>query len=133
MATPTASMGGGGPVIPYAGNFGGFMPYRMGGGSNLSFSSHGTSAMESTRTSFSLSPMTGGMSSMSGGLGQGLGSPPRTLSSFGSQGGMRIGGGIRQHTPGAGKVSVMPPSFGYPFYQPPSLLMPSSSNAGMSM
>ena len=35
------SMGVGGPIIPYAGNFGGFMPYRMGGGSSLSFSSRG--------------------------------------------------------------------------------------------
>jgi hypothetical protein len=35
--------------------------------------------------------------------------------------------------PGAGRPSVMPPSFGYPFYQPPSLVVPSSSGAGMSM
>jgi hypothetical protein len=27
----------------------------------------------------------------------------------------------------------MPPNFGYPFRQPPSLLSPSSSGAGMSM
>jgi hypothetical protein len=48
-----ASMGTGSPIIPYAGNFGGFMPYRMGAGSSLSFQSRGASAMESTRTALS--------------------------------------------------------------------------------
>ena len=128
-----ASMGGGSPIIPYAGNFGGFMPYRMGGGSSLSFSSRGTSAMGSARTSFSLSPMTGGMTSMSGGMGQGFGARSRSLSSFGLQGGMGLGDGMRQQMPGAGSMSVMPPSFAYPFYQPPSLLTPSSLSEGMSM
>ena len=131
-ATTSNSMAGmGGPIIPYAGNFGGFMPYRMGGGS-LSFSSRGTSSMGSARTSFTLTPMTGGMTSMSGAMGQGLGARPRTSSSFGSQGGIGLGGGMRQEMPGAGRMSVMPPSFAYPFYQPPSLLTPSSSG-GMSM
>jgi hypothetical protein len=128
-----ASMGVGGPIIPYAGNFGGFMPYRMASGSSLSFSSRGASAMGSTRTPFSLSPMTGGMTSMSGGMGQGSGAPTRAFSSFGRQSGMGLGGGMRQQMPGAGGVSVMPPNFGYPFYQPPSLLTPSSSGGGMSM
>jgi hypothetical protein len=31
------------------------------------------------------------------------------------------------------RSSVMPPNFGYPFYQPPSLLAPAGSAAGMSM
>jgi hypothetical protein len=135
-ATPSnsmASMSAGGPIIPYAGNFGGFMPYRMGGSSSLSFSSRATSAMGSTRTSFSLSPMTGGMTSMSGGMGQSFGARPRALWTFGSQTGMGLGGGMRQQMPSAGSMSVMPPSFGYPFYQPPSLLGPSSSGTGMSM
>lgn len=61
--------GMGGPTIPYAGRFGGFMPYRMGGGS-LSFQSRGNSPMGSGRTSFSLSPISGGMSSMSGTRGR---------------------------------------------------------------
>jgi len=95
-------MGVGGPIIPYAGNFGGFMPYRMGGGSSLSFSSRGTSAMGSTRTPFSLSQMTGGMTSMSGGMGQGFGARTRAFSSLGSQSGMGLGGGTRQVMPGAG-------------------------------
>ena len=76
MSDTGSGMGMGGPVIPYAGRFGGFMPYRMGGGGSLSFQSRGTSAMGSARTSFSLSPMSGGMSSMSGGMGQGLGTGP---------------------------------------------------------
>jgi hypothetical protein len=89
--------------------------------------------MESTRTSFSLSPMTGGMTSMSGSMGQGIGARTRAFLSFGSQSGMGLGGGTRQVMPGAGGMSVMPPNFGYPFYQPPSLLTPSSSSGGMSM
>ena len=68
-----ATLGSSGPIIPYAGNFGGFMPYRMGGGSSLSFSSRGTSATGSTRTPFSLSSTTGGLTSMSGGMGRGFG------------------------------------------------------------
>jgi hypothetical protein len=127
-----AGVGAGGPIIPYAGNFGGFMPYRMGGGGSLSFQSRGASAMESTRTPFSLSPLTGGMTSMSGGMRQGVGARTRPFSSIGSQSGMGLGGGTRQVMPSAGGMSVMPPNFGYPFYQPPSLLTPSSSG-GKSM
>ena len=62
-ATSTSAMAGMGsssPMIPYAGSFGGFMPYRMasGAGSGLSFSSRGTfRRCESSRTSFSLAPM----------------------------------------------------------------------------
>jgi hypothetical protein len=132
--TDTGSgMGMGGPFIPYAGKFGGFMPYRMGGGS-LSFQSRGTSPTGSGRTSFSLSPMSGGMSSMSGGLGAGS----RTFSSFGTQGAVGPGGGSgmvggMNQTSGTRGMGVMPPSFGYPFRQPPSLLSPSSSGTGMSM
>jgi hypothetical protein len=128
-ATGSGSMAGmasGSPIVPYAGNFGGFMPYRMGGGSSLSFLSRGTSAMGSARTSFSLSPMTGEMTTMEGGVGRGFGARARAVSSFGSQSGMGLGGRTQQVMPGAGGVSVMPPNFGYPFYQPPSLLSPSS-------
>jgi hypothetical protein len=31
------------------------------------------------------------------------------------------------------RPGVVPPSFGYPFYYPPSLLAPAGSAAGMSM
>jgi hypothetical protein len=125
-----ASIGASGSFVPYAGNFGGFMPYRVGGGTSLSFSSRGTSTMEPSRTSFSLTSMRGGMTSMSAANGQGPGSGSRSLSSFGLRGGMRLEGEMRQQMPGG--MSVMPPNFGYPFYQPPSLPAPSSSG-GMSM
>jgi len=128
-----AGMAAGSPVVPYAGNFGGFMPYRMGGGSSLSFTSRATSAMGSTRTSFSLSPMTGGMTTMQGGMGQDFGTRTRVFSSFGSQSGMGLGGGMRREMPGTSSMGVMPPNFGYPFYQPPSLVGPSRSGGGMSM
>jgi hypothetical protein len=106
-------MSGGGSMIPYAGNFGGFMPYRVGGGANLTLATRGTSMIGSSRMSFSLSPMSGGMSSRVGGkMSQGF-------------------GGMRPRTIGGGNMNVMPPSFGYPFYQPPSLVEPLSSGAGM--
>jgi len=125
-----AGMGSSGPIIPYAGNFGGFMPYRMGGGASLSLSTRGTSVMGSARSSFSLSPMSGGMSWRSAGMiGQGLGTGTR---SFGSGGGIGSMEGMRPRTAGGGNISVMPPSFDYPFYQPPSLLGPFSTGAGMS-
>jgi hypothetical protein len=120
-------MGSGGTIIPYAGKFGGFMPYRMGGGGSLSFRPLPTAMMGASRPSFSLGPMSEGMSSMSGRMGQGVGARLRTLSPLGPPGGM--GGGVGPLMPGMG---VMPPSFGYPFRQPPSLVSP-SSGAGMSM
>jgi len=135
-ASPTGAMAGvgtSGTMIPYAGNFGGFMPYRMGGGNSLSFSSRASSAMGSAPAFSRSSPMPGGMSSMSGAIGQGAGARTRSFSSFGLQGGTGIGDGMRQQMPAADSMSVMPPSFGYPFYQPPSLLTPSSSSGGMSM
>jgi hypothetical protein len=45
---------------------------------------------------------------------------------------MRLGGGM-QRMSGAGRSGVMPPSIGYPFRQPPSLLAPSTPGMGMSM
>jgi hypothetical protein len=131
MIATGSGMGMSGPVIPYAGNFGGFMPYRMGGGS-LSFQSRGTSPMASGRTSFSLSSTSGGMSSMSGGMGQSLGMGSRTFSPLGSQGGLGLGGGMSTMS-GGGRMGVMPPSFGNPFREPPSLVAPASSGMGMSM
>jgi hypothetical protein len=117
------SMGGGGPmVIPYGGMFEGFMPSRMGGGSALAFRSRPTAAMGSARTSFSLAPMSGGM-------GAGAGVRTRPMSGFGV--GAGSGGMTRMRGPGG--TSVMPPSFGYPFRQPPSLLSTPSPGAGMSM
>jgi hypothetical protein len=104
-----------GSFIPYAGNYGGFMPYRMGGSSSLAFQSRGNSPMGSTRTSFSLSPMTGGMSlssQMNAGAGTRIGTTMQSTS-------VRMG--------------VMPLNFGYPFRQPPSLTFPSAPGTGMGM
>ncbi|MDB5353472.1 MAG: hypothetical protein JWN86_4719 [Planctomycetota bacterium] len=113
-----------GTVIPYAGNFGGFMPYRMsGGGGDLSFRSRGTPPTNSARSSFALSSMSAGSSSMAGGMGTGFGarasmiSPPGTMAPRGRGIGM----------------GVMPPNLGYPFRQPPSLLSPASAGMGMGM
>ena len=73
------------------------------------------------------------MSGMSGG-----GVDGRLMVPIGSGGTMGLGrgtglGGMRCMSGGAGS-SVMPPSIGYPFRQPPSLVSPSSGGmAGMSM
>ena len=134
----SSGMGGNSPmIIPYSGMFEGFMPGRMGGGSELAFRSRPTMTMGSNRTSFSLSPLSGGMSSMSGGTARGIGTGTRPMATFGSPGGMRLSGGTglgggMGRMSGAGRSSVMPPSIGYPFRQPPSLLSPSTS-IGMSM
>jgi hypothetical protein len=131
-ATATSSMasqGSNSPMIPYAGSFGGFMPYRMATGTSspLSFAPRASSALQSTRTSFRLSPMSSGMG-MDSGLGSGLFAPLR------SQGAMRLGGGLmNQPMEGDNKTSVMPPNFGYPFFQPPSLISPVAPTSGMSM
>ncbi len=130
-------MGGSSPmIIPYSGTFEGFMPSRMGGGSALSFQSRPTAAMGSNRTSFSLSPVSGGMTAMSSGPG-GFRAGTRAMSPLGSRGRMGLGlgtglGGMRR-MPSVGGTSVMPPSIGYPFRQPPNLIAPSTSGTGMSM
>jgi hypothetical protein len=129
-------MGASGPIIPYAGNFGGFMPYRLGGAGSaggLSFSSRTAPVMGSARTSVSRSPLLGRLSSMPTGMGRGFGSRVQIRRSLGSSGSMSLGGGMREPDAGPGSTSVMPPSFAYPFYQPPSLVGPSSPGAGMSM
>lgn len=120
-------MGGSTPmIIPYGGMFEGFMPSRMGGGGSLSLRSRPTAAMGSGRTSFSLAPMSGGM-------GRGLGARTRMASPFGPPGGMGLGGGMGRRAPGASGMGVMPPSLGYPFRQPPSLVPAPSSGSGMAM
>jgi hypothetical protein len=131
MTATASDTGMSGPVIPYSGQFGGFMPYRMGGGS-LAFQSRGTSPMTSVRTSFSLSSMSGGMSATSGGMGQGLGMGSRGFSPFGSTGVTGLGGGMSTMS-GPARMGVMPPSFGYPFREPPSLVAPAAAGMGMSM
>jgi hypothetical protein len=116
------------PVIPYAGKFAGFMPYRMGGGGtgSLSFRSRESAQLGSMRTSFSLSSMSGGMKMESG-------AALRPISSFGRPGGTGLGGGMQPSMSGTLDMGVMPPSFAYPFRQPPSLVAPSASGMGTSM
>jgi hypothetical protein len=119
---PETGMGmTGGTVIPYNGWFGGFMPSRMGGAASLSFRPFARSEIESTRPSFRLSPMAGGASSMSTGFAPSLGAA-----------GMGGIGRMQPSSPST-RMGVMPPSFAYPFRQPPSLLGPSSAGPGMSM
>ena len=121
---------GGAMVIPYGGRTEGFMPGRMGGGSPLSSRPRPSAGMNAPSRSFSLSPMTGGMTltpkgprPMSGGMGRGIG--PGSLLS-GPMGSRRSG-------PSGAGPGVMPPSIGYPFRQPPSLLSPAAGGPGMSM
>jgi hypothetical protein len=123
-------------IVPYGGTFEGFMPGRMGGGSSLSFRSRPAAPMGAARSAFRLSPLPGGMSSMSGG-GGGPRAGGRAMSSFISPGAMGLGvgpgrGGMKRMS-GAGSPGVMPPSIGYPFRQPPSLDGPPAPGMGMSM
>ncbi len=121
---------GAGTVAPFGGRFGAAMPSGMAGGGGLSFRPLPSAAMSNTRTAFTIGPMGGGVS---GGMGQGSGRRPFVLSGRGPSGGSGLGGGMRRQMPTAGGMSVMPPSFAYPFRQPPSLVAPSAPGAGMSM
>ncbi len=130
-----SGMGGGAMIIPYGGRTEGFMPGRMGGGSPLSFRPRPSVGTNSRRTSFSFSPlsgeMAGGSRATSGGMASGIGA---RSSMFGSTGLRSVGPGgssFRLGT-GGGGMSVMPPSIGYPFRQPASILG-SSAGAGTSM
>jgi hypothetical protein len=68
------------------------------------------------------------MSTIASGMGSSLGGR-RFLSTSAARGGMGLGA-MRPSGSGPGDMGVMPPSFGYPFRQPPSLL---STSSGMSM
>lgn len=134
---PAISGGGGagtgmgaGTVAPFGGRFGAAMPSGMGGGGGLSFRQRPSATMSSTRTAFTIGPMGGGMS---GGMGLGSGRRPFLLQDLGTSGASGFGGGMRRQMPTSGGMGVMPPSFGYPFRQPPSLVAPTSPGAGMSM
>jgi len=125
---PAAGMGGS-TVAAFGGRFGAEMPSGGMGAGGLSFRARPSATMSSTRTAFTIGPMGGGMS---GGMGQGSGRRPFVLSDPGSSGGLSLGG-MRRQMPAASRMGVMPPNFGSPFRQPPSLLAPSSPGAGMSM
>ena len=119
---------GGNVIVPAAGGGGAAMSPSMRGG-GLSFQPRSATTMYSARPSFVLDSMGGGMTRMGGGMG---GRRPFALQPSSLTGGMGLGGGMRR-MPAAGGMGVMPPSIGYPFRQPPSLLIPSAAGAGMSM
>ena len=121
---------GAGTVAPFGGRFGAAMPSGMGGGGGLAFRPRPSATMSSSRTAFTIGPMGGGMSD---GMGGGSGRRPFALPDLGSAGFLGSGVGMRWQMPATGGMGVMPPSFGYPFRQPPSLLTPSSPGTGMSM
>ena len=102
----------------YLGRFGAAMPSGLGGGGGLSFRPRPSATMSSNRTAFTIGPMGGGMA---GGIGLGSGRRPFILQDLGPSG---LRGGMRRPLPATGRMGVMPPSFGYPFRQPPSLLAP---------
>ena len=89
-----ATLGSSGPIIPYAGNFGGFMPIALAVAAVFPSHSRGASATGSTRTLFCLSSTTGGLTSMSGGMGPGFVHGLVPFCPFGLQGGMGLGGGM---------------------------------------
>jgi hypothetical protein len=126
-----------GSLIPYAGGFAGFMPYRMAGGGALAFRTRPSSAMGPARMAFGMSALSAGLSPMSGAMGLNRGPGISSSSTMRSPSGVgTIVGGLgqnplmRQGMPSTIGMDVMPPSFGYPFRQPTSVLTPSS---GMSM
>ena len=99
------------PGLPYSGSYGGFMPFRM---------------RENERSGL-------GFLSRPSRLGNTSGRPFRLSDS----GGMRrkplfssFGNAMKTPSEGA-SMSVMPPNFGYPFRQPPSLADPGSASLGM--
>jgi len=119
-------MGGGSVIIPYGGRTEGFMPGRMGGGSSLSFRPRPSVSMSGPRPSLILPPLSGEM-------GRGMGTRLAIPSLLGSKGMSPGAGSFRLGTGGASGSAVMPPSIGYPFRQPPTLLTPGSGAPGTSM
>jgi hypothetical protein len=134
-----ASMGGGFNVVDASGMGGNVVVPAAGGsvpamspsmsGSALSFQPRSSTSLYSARPSSTLDSMGAGMTRMPRGMS---GRRPFVLPTGTLSGGMGLGGGMRQ-TPAATRMGVMPPRIGYPFRQPPSLLTPSASGAGMSM
>jgi hypothetical protein len=119
---------GGNVIVPAAGGMGAPMAPAMRGG-GLFFQSRPSTEFYSARRSYSLDSMGGGVARMAGGIG---GRRPFALEPSILTGGIGLDGGIRG-LPATESMGVMPPSIGYPFRQPPSLVSPSTSNAGMSM
>jgi hypothetical protein len=119
---------GGNVVVPAAGGSVTAMTPGMRGGA-LAFGPRSSTALYTARPSFSLGSMEAGMTRMARGMG---GRRPFALPAGTRSGGIGVGSGTRR-MPGTTGMGVMPPRIGYPFRQPPSLLPPSSTGAGMSM
>ena len=127
--TAPSSISTSGLVIPYGGSMSGFMPARMGGGGmGLSFTSRNSPMIGAPRSSFRLSAISRDMSMSPGGFGQKPGGRAGMGASLSTNG---LGAGMNRAMD-SGSNSVMPPNFGYPFYQPPTLLGPTSAFMGMS-
>lgn len=122
---------GAGTVAPFGGRIGVMMPSGMGRGGGMAFSERSSAMMSSNRPSFTISPM-GGMGAMSSGRDRGFTRRPFVLRPLAPLGGIGTGDGMERMA-GSRGMGVMPPNFGYPFRQPPSLLSGSTSGAGTSM
>lgn len=120
----SASGMGAGAVAPFGGRFGAAVPSNMSGG-GLSYRPRPSAGMSGNRPSFTIGPMGGGVSGS-------MGSGRRPFTLLGSSSGLGRGGALRQSMPAASGAGVMPPSFGSPFRQPPSLLN-STPGAGSPM
>ncbi len=118
-------------LAPFSGRFGAAMPSGMGGGSPLLFTPRTSAVMSSSRPSFTIGPMGSGMASMQAGGGPTFGRRPFVLRPLETSTGTGAAGAI-DAMPGAGRMGIMPPSFGYPFWQPPSFFS-STPGTGMSM
>ena len=117
---------GGNIVVPAAGGSASAMTTPSMRGGELSFRPRSAASSSSTRPSLRLDSMSG-MTGKGAGMGR---RRPFALEPGNLSGGMGLGGTRRMPASGMG---VMPPSLGYPFRQPPGLLAPSASGAGMSM
>ena len=119
MAAGSGSMtNSGGTLAPFGGRFGAAMPSLMGGGGNVTFRPRPSAVMSPSRTSFTIGPMAGNPS-------LGVGRRGFVLRDLGPV------VGARRPMSRADRLGVMPPNFGYPFVQPPSLVPAVSMGSGM--
>jgi len=127
----------GGSIIPYAGSFGGFMPARMSGASPLAFQPRTRPGLGSGRAPFSLTPMPSSTSNRAGSMGGMRGTSRSRSLLYGDR--MSTGGswmsrpGLGLPMSGGPEMGVLPPSFAYPFYWPPSFSSALGLGPGMSM
>lgn len=130
IANPGGSAGG--IIVPSGGRGNTVLPMSMSGGGAMRFEPRGSSIFAAARPNFSLDSMRGGMGSMASGMQSPMRRRPFALTGSGLLGPGPTGG-MPASMGGAAGMGVMPPSFGYPFYRPPSLFAPASAGAGMSM